>query len=238
LNAEDDLMAATTTRTGTDWLADALLDLAPGQRVYATGIPWAVYTRLANLRDERRPGVKITFDGGRIELMSPKFRHEQPSRLLSLVITVLAEEMGMQLVGTQSTTFRQEQTEHGLEPDQCFYIAHARDLIGVDDIDLSIHPPPDLAVEVDLSHSTVSKEAIYAPMGVPELWRHDDDEVTIRHLRADGTYQTVGRSLAFPPVTAADLTKLLGDGRTEDEIAFVRRCRAWAKTLVPPTANP
>src|SRR5262249_12025537 len=64
LNAEGDLMAATSTRTGTDWLADALLDLAPGQRVYATGIPWAVYTRLADLRDEKRPGVKITFDRG------------------------------------------------------------------------------------------------------------------------------------------------------------------------------
>jgi Uma2 family endonuclease len=231
-------MAATTTRTGTDWLADALLDLAPGQRVYATGIPWAAYTRLADLRDDRRPGVKITFDGGRIELMSPKFRHEQPSRLLSHVVIALAEAFGLLVVGARSTTFRQEQTEQGLEPDECFYIAHARDLVGVDDIDLSIHPPPDLAIEVDLSSSSVSKEAIYAPMGVPELWRHDDDEVTIRQLGADRTYHAVGHSLAFPSITAADLTQLLAAGRAEDEIAFVRRCRAWAKTLVPPAANP
>jgi len=229
---------ATTTIPAGDWLAQALIELGPGERVYATGIPWAVYARLADLRDVRRPGVKITFDRGRIELMSPKFRHEQPSRLLSHVVVVLAEELGQLLVGARSTTFRQEQAEQGLEPDECFYIAHARDIVGVDDIDLSTQPPPDLAVEVDLSRSAVSKEAIYAPMGVPELWRHDDNEVTIRHLRPDSTYQTVASSAAFPQVAAVDLTRLLLEGQDEDEIAFLRRCRAWAKTLFPPPANP
>lgn len=229
---------STTVLPAIDWLSHALLGLGPGERVYATGIPWSVYTRLADLRDERRPGVKITFDRGRIEVRSPLYRHEQPSRRLGLAVPVLAEELGMEVVGARSTTFRREEAEQGLEPDECFYIAHFRDLLGIDDIDLTIHPPPDLAIEIDLTRSSVAKEAIYGPMRVPELWRLDEDEVHIRHLQPDRTYQTADRSLAFRQVTAADLTRMLTEGRNEAEIAFIRRCRAWAKTLVPPPANP
>jgi Uma2 family endonuclease len=230
-------MATTATRAATDWLADALFDLAPGQRVYATGIPWGVYLRLADLRDQRRSGVKITFDRGRIELMSPSYRHEKPNLRLALLVVTLVEELGLRLVSARSTTLRREQAEQGLEPDDCFYIARAAALVGVDDIDLGIHPPPDLVVEVDVTNSSVPKEPIYGPMGVPELWRHDDGQVTIRLLQADRTYQTSDRSLTFPQLTAADLTRLLTETNHLDDIAALRHYRAWAKTLVPP-ANP
>jgi Uma2 family endonuclease len=230
-------MATTATRARTDWLADALLDLHSGQQVYATSIPWAVYLKLAALRDERRPGVKITFNRGEIELMSPKIQHEQPHFRLGLIVVVLAEQLGLQLRNAGATTLRREKAEQGLEADESFYIAHAPEVLGVRDIDLTKHPPPDLVIEVDLTSSSVPKEAIYAPMGVPELWRYEDDGVTIRLLQSDGTYETAPRSRAIPPVTAADLTRLLVEGVDEDEVTFLRRCRAWARTLVPP-ANP
>jgi len=230
-------MVSAVTHPGTGWLTDALLDLAPGQRVSATGVPWAVYTRLADVRDEKRPGVKIIYDRGRIELMSPKIQHEQPHFRLGMVVMVLAEELEMELRNAGAMTLRRERVEQGLEADESFYIAHFAEVKGVDNIDLTVHPPPDIVIEIDLTSSSVGKEQIYGPMGVPELWRHDDDEVAIRHLRPDGTYQSALRSLTFPRVSAADLTRLLVDSRDEGELAFVRRCRAWAKTLVPP-ANP
>ena len=54
------------------WLCDALDELPPGGRVTATGVPWAVYDHLVDARDHHsaRTGVKITFDRGRLELMS------------------------------------------------------------------------------------------------------------------------------------------------------------------------
>jgi len=107
-------------------------------------------------------------------------------------------------------------------------------VIGVEDIDLSIHPPPDLVVEVDVTSSSVPKEPIYAPMGVPELWRHEDGEVAIRLLHSGQTYQSADRSLAFPQVTAADLGRLLVQTNHLDDIAAIRHYRAWARTLVPP----
>jgi Uma2 family endonuclease len=150
----------------------------------------------------------------------------------------LAEEFGVELRNAGATTLRNEEEEQGLEADESFYIAHANVVLGLDHIDLTIHPPPDLAIEIDLTSSSVSKEAIYGSMGVPEIWRHDADEIVIRHRLADGTYQTAARSLAFPQVTSADLTTILLETNDLGEVAFLRHCRAWAKTLVPPPANP
>ena len=129
--------------------------------------------------------------------------------------------------------FETRQREQGLEADESFYIANAQAVIGANDINLATHPPPDLAIEIDLTSSSVSKEAIYGRMGVPELWRHDDDEIVIRRLNPEGTYETSECSLAFPQVRAADLTRLLMDTNDMGEIAFLRHCRAWAKRATP-----
>lgn len=228
---------ATAVRPAGEWLAQALIELGPGERVYATGIPWAVYARLADLRDARRPGVKITFDRGRIELMSPSYRHEKPNLRLGLMVLALVEELGLEAVCARSTTFRREEAEQGLEPDDCFYIAHAAAVVGVEDIDLAVHPPPDLVIEVDVTSSSVPKEPIYAPMGVPELWRHEDG-VHIRLLQPDQTYGAADRSLTFPQVSAADLDRMLAETNHLADIAAIRHYRAWAKTVVPPPANP
>ena len=114
--------------------------------------------------------------------MSPKSRHEQPHFRLSLVVMALAEHMDFKVINAGATTFRNEESEQGLEADESFYIANAEAVIGADDIDLAIHPPPDLSIEVDLTSSSISKEAIYARIRVPELWRHDDDEIVMEEV--------------------------------------------------------
>jgi Uma2 family endonuclease len=220
------------------WLEQALIDLGPGDVVYATGVPWSVYVRLADFRDERRHRVKITFDRGRIEIMSPKGRHERPHFRLGLVVLALAEQRGIELKNTGATTLRNEAAEQGLEADESFYISPSDAVMKADDIDLAKQPPPDLAIEVDLTSSSVSKEAIYSRMGVPEIWRHDVDEIVIRRLQPDGVYQTADCSLAFPQIRALDLTRLLSETNDMGEVAFWRHCCDWAKTLTPPAANP
>lgn len=214
------------------WLDEAILDLGPGERLFTTGIPWSVYTRLANFRDEHHSGVRITFDQGRIEIVSPQYRHEKPNFRLSILVIALAEGLGIEFVNIGSTTLRREESEQGLESDVCFYGGHAGEVIGVKDIDLTIHPPPDLAIEVDHTSSSVAKEPIYYEMMVPEIWRHDDDKIVIRHRGADGQYHTADRSLSFPKVTAADLTAVLLECNEEGDAAFLRRSRTWAKEVL------
>jgi Uma2 family endonuclease len=227
-------MATATIKTF-QWLVQALDKLAPGARLLATEVPWAVYDRLVRLRDNhpRRTGVKITFDRGRLELMSPSFRHERPHYRLSLIVLALAEERDVEVVAAGATTLRSEYSERGLEPDACFYIAHAADVIELDEIDVTIHPPPDLAIEVDVTHDSVPKEPIYAALGIPEIWRYDEGVVTIRRHRTDGTYRSVPKSRAQTGVASKDLAALLAAGGRQGEIGFYRRCRAWAKTVTP-----
>lgn len=233
-------MIATTPKTKAlptfTWLEHALVDLDPGETVFATGVPWSVYLRVAEFRDQRGSGVRITFDRGRIELMSPKFRHEKPSHRLGLIINALARAFGYKVVSARTTTLQQEQAEQGLEPDNCFYVQSALAILAVDDIDLAIHPPPDLAIEVDVSRSSVPKEPIYATMGVPELWRHDKGGVTIRVL-SEGAYATSSTSRSFPKVQAEDLKNLLDQTSVMDDIDAEDHYRAWAKTLIA-SANP
>ena len=42
----------------------------------------------------------------------------------------------------------------GLEPDQCYYIQNEGKVWGKDHIDLQIDPPPDLAIEIDITSSS------------------------------------------------------------------------------------
>jgi Uma2 family endonuclease len=169
--------------------------------------------------------------------MSPKFRHEKPSHRLGLIIHALAKAFGFKLATARTTTLREEKAEQGLEPDNCFYIANAPAILNVEDIDLAIHPPPDIAVEVDVSRSSVPKEPIYATIGVPELWRLDKGTVIIRVLSQEGTYVTSSMSRSFPKVKAEDLKTLLDQTAVLDDIDAEDHYRAWAKTLVP-SANP
>jgi Uma2 family endonuclease len=233
-------MIATKTKSPPSfaWLEHAMAEIAAGELVSATGVPWSVYVRVADSRDVQRPRMKITFDRGRIEIMSPLVKHEQPHFRLGVLVLTLAEALGLELRIVGATTLRNEEREKGLEADESFYIAHANEVLGLDHIDLTKCPPPDLAIEIDLTSSSVSKEAIYGSIGVPEIWRHDDDEIVIRHRQADGTYQTATRSLSFPIVAAADLSRILVETNDMGEVAFHRHCRAWAETLVPPAANP
>jgi len=216
-------------RTSGAWLEDALLDLGPGETVYATGIPWSTYTRLEDFRDQHRSGVRITFDQGRIELVSPKYRREKPISRLARVIAQLARAFNQRFQTARTTSFHQEGDEKGLQPDDCCYLANATAILNVEDIDLEIHPPPDLAIEVDSTNSSVPKEPIYASMGVPELWRLKDEIVIIRLLGADRQYSTSTNSLAFPPITSESLTKLLRETDTRfDENEADDFFRAWA----------
>jgi len=211
------------------WLCDALLELGLGESVYATGVPWSTYTGLADFRDEHRSGVRITFDQGRIELVSPRYRHEKPISRLVRVISQLARAFNQPFQTARTTTLRQEGAEKGLEPDDCCYLANAPAIQNVEDIDLDVHPPPDLAIEVDSTNSSVPKEPIFASMGVPELWRFKDKTVVIRLLGADRQYVTSANSLAFPLITSESLTKLLRETDTKfDENEADDFFRAWA----------
>jgi Uma2 family endonuclease len=166
--------------------------------------------------------------------MSPLLEHDDDGDFLGRLIQVLTEEYGRPIRGAGSTTLRRQRKKKGLEPDRSYWIAHASQLAGVRRLDLRIHPPPDLAVEVDVTHSSLDRMGIYAALGVPEVWRLDNNALSFQVLAADRRYRQATESPNFPGVTAADLMPFLREGREmADQNAVIRRFREWARQRKP-----
>ncbi|MGH7202336.1 MAG: Uma2 family endonuclease [Planctomycetaceae bacterium] len=195
-------------------------------------VPWNLYVALRDL--ERNWGIRMTYDQGVLELMSPARRHERPTRLLDRFVFVLADELNRPISSCGMTTLRREDLDKGCEPDSGYYVDHEEEMRSHDDLDLSEHPPPDLVIESDHTSSSLPRMPIYAAMRVPELWRYDGATLQFYVLDANGEYVPQERSAAFPEITPADLAKFL-DRRFElDELQLVRSFREWVRQTIGP----
>src|SRR5439155_6648165 len=120
---------------------------------------------------ERR--YRITYYRGSLELMAPLWNHEWWGVRLDRVLTGVGMTLKRDFVCGGSTTFRRKDRDAGLEPDQCYYTVNAHRMLGLRELDLSSDPPPDLALEVDFTSSSLDRMGIYVALGVPEVWRWD-----------------------------------------------------------------
>jgi Uma2 family endonuclease len=197
------------------------------QRVILHNVSWETYERLVAERGESRV-PRFAYDLGELEIMSPQAEHESISYAAALLIEVLAEEMDLDVYGLGSTTFKREDLERGFEPDQCFYIENWELIRGKKRLDLTIDPPPELVIEVDITSPSLNKLPIYASFGVREVWRHDGESMFILELEKDG-YVERPRSAALPVLTSADLTRFVNDGLTMRRRAWMRQVREWAR---------
>jgi Uma2 family endonuclease len=145
------------------------------------------------------------------------------------LLQVLAEEADVALCGFGSTTYKRDVLERGLEPDLCYYHRNFQRVRGLRRIDLSRDPPPDLAVEIDVAHSSIDRTAIYAQLGVPELWRLKGEALRVHLLSADGRYEPAEASPTFPTVPISGLIDFLRIGFGRDDVAMVRSFRAWVR---------
>ncbi|HZT81669.1 MAG TPA: Uma2 family endonuclease [Gemmataceae bacterium] len=202
--------------------------VAAGQGLLLHDVDWRTYSRLLHAFAER-PGVRLTYDRGSLEIMSLLFEQDSDAYPIGRFVDVLTEEMALPIEGGRSTTLRRRRRRRGLEPDNCFWIAHASQIQGRRRIDLRVDPPPDLAIEVDVTHSSLDRMSLYASLGVPEVWRLDGPNLTFHGLGADGKYTERTHSLAFPFVTPADLTRFLALHAAQDANAVVRQFRAWVR---------
>ena len=117
-----------------------------------------------------------------------------------------------------------------MEGDSCFYVQNEARVRGKERIDLPADPPPDLVLEVDVTHSTLDKLAVYLVIGVAEVWRYDGGRLEFLILE-DAGYVEQPASRAFPLIRSADLAALLDEGRTLTDVGWIRRVRRWARTL-------
>jgi Uma2 family endonuclease len=199
----------------------------PEQRVTLHNVSWETYERLlADLQDSSAP--RLTYDRGTLEIMSPSSEHERYNRTAAQIVEELAVEMDLHIDSLGSTTFRREDIDRGFEPDSCFYIGNAARVRGKKRIDLSADPPPDLVIEIDITSPSLDKLPIFAKVGLPEVWRFDGTRLAIYEL-SGGDYQERDTSIAFPQVSASDVTAFIKESETMDRPEWVRKLRGWAR---------
>ena len=204
-----------------------------GERVSLTGVSWELYQHM--LREVGNANVRLTYDEGRLEIMSPSGFHELVKKILGRLIEAYCDALGIPLEGFGSTTFDRETLRKGLEPDECYYIANAPKMIGRREFDWEIDPPPDLAIEVDISPPAVARQPIYAALGVPEIWRFDGEALTVHHLGLRGKYQQRKHSRAFPFLPMPAILRFLKEREAVDETTLLHSFQEWVQSTLAPS---
>jgi Uma2 family endonuclease len=165
---------------------------------------------VALVEESERAGGRMTYDQGLLEIMTPSMPHEIAGSLLGRMIERYTEIRDIEIRTVASTTFRRRDLKRGFEADESYYIQHAADIRGLREIDLSIHPPPDLVIEIELTRSSIDKLTLFASMGIPEVWRYDGQSLWMGTRQHEG-YQEITESrvlVGFPVALARELLAL------------------------------
>jgi Uma2 family endonuclease len=200
----------------------------PESGVILDNVSYEIYEGLlAAHPDSASP--RFAYDDGRLEIMILSRRHEHPNRTLAQIVEIIAEEFVLNIARLGSMTCKRDDLLKGFEPDSCFYIQNLDAIADKEEIDFSVDPPPDLVIEIDITHPSLPKFPIFAAFGVPEVWRFDGQRVQIFKLE-NGRYVETDASLALPPLTGEVLTNFLADSGRMKSVAWIRRVREWAQS--------
>ncbi len=201
------------------------------KRIALSGIPWELYEQLRENEDNWH--VRMAYDNGRLELMSPSPDHEAIKRLIGRMIEAFTEELNVPCRSLSGATWKRPELAKGLEADECYYIINHQRVCRRRQVDLAIDPPPDLAVETEISRSIVPRLRIYAALGVPEIWRWRKQGLAAYSLGADGKYAECEFSLNLPTLRVKDLEPFLEFELAANETAWIRAFRAWVRERFP-----
>ncbi len=201
----------------------------PGQKVLLENINWSEFEAILEDLGEHR-GSRIAYDRGQLEIMTPLPEHEVNKVYISNFVEILLEELDIEFCPLGSTTFKNQIMFKGIEPDSCFYIQNEALIRGKNRLDLTVDPPPDLALEIDITHR--SHPEIYQSLGVPELWRYKRDELQIL-LLVDGQYVESEKSANFPDFSLTKvIPQYLIQCRTEGRNKGIKAFRNWVQTQI------
>jgi Uma2 family endonuclease len=199
-------------------------------RVVLYDISWQQFENLLKDLGESR-AARVAYDNGTLEIMTPLPEHEYYKEAISIAIEDIAEVLEQNYECLGSTTWKKEVRMAGIEPDNCFYFQNEAKIRGKLDFDLDRDPPPDLALEIDITNKSLRRFPIYARLGVPELWCYDSGELKIYRLQEE--YIEVETSLAFPTLAVKELPTLIEQHRSAGRRSMRQAIREWARKQLP-----
>jgi Uma2 family endonuclease len=196
-------------------------------RVMLYNIGWQQFENLLQDLGEHR-AARVAYDDGNLEIMTPLPEHEYYKKVISTAVEDIAEELNLDYESLGSTTWKQERKMAGIEADDCFYFQNEALVRGRLDLDLQKDPPPDLALEIDVTSKSLNRFSIYARLGIPEIWCYDSGELKIYLLQA-GEYLESEKSLVFPSLEIRDLPQIIEQNRANGRRAIRKAVREWVR---------
>ncbi|MFA5505269.1 MAG: Uma2 family endonuclease [Vulcanimicrobiota bacterium] len=198
------------------------ISLEPLENRFVMTADWDTYEKILEAVGDRP--VKVTYDNGRLELMSPSYDHEKGKTALGALLESILVHLDLEFDAGGSTTFKEKALQRGLEPDECYWIANASEFEGAWNSERD--PYPDLAIEVEVSRSVLDRMGILAALGVREVWRLDrDGSLLCYQLGPDQTYQKSETSAILPTVRLAEVEKLVKLGQEQKLSTVLREFR-------------
>jgi Uma2 family endonuclease len=202
---------------------EAVRHLPAGATLIFPAFPWDEYERLLeDLADG--PRVRVSFDRGRLEVMSPLPEHEEYARFIDELVRAWADALQVNLEKRGSATWKKRSLAKGVEPDASYFVQNADRIIGKRRLDLESDPPPDIVVEVDVTNESIGRFPIYSALSVPEIWRYDGRAV-IFYTLISGSYHEIPESRCLPGLTPGALTEALEQSKTAGQTAALATFR-------------
>lgn len=204
-----------------------LLTQRRADRIVLHNISWQQFENLLVDLGESR-AARVAYDDGTLEILTPLPEHEYYKEVIGDSIKEIAEVLDQDYESLGSTTWKREIKKAGVEPDNCFYFQNEPKIRGKLEYDLNQDPPPDLALEIDVTSKSLSRFSIYVRLGVPEIWCYDSGELKIYQLHNEG-YIEVETSSIFPTLPIQELPALIEQYRPQGRRAIRRAVREWAR---------
>ncbi|MEA5534103.1 Uma2 family endonuclease [Crocosphaera sp. XPORK-15E] len=205
------------------------LKIPPGDRLLLTSLNWQDYEQILEELGEHR-AIRLCYSQGTLEVMTPLFIHENTKVLIGDLVKVLLDELDLDYEAAGSTTFKHKRMEQGVEPDESFYIDNCSKIRGKTRIDLEIDPPPDLAIEIDITNRTLFNN--YEALGVPELWRYNGKRLQINILQGK-KYITSNESSIFPQFNLVEkIPETLQSAQKIGSAKALKQFRIWVQQII------
>ncbi|QDV38409.1 Uma2 family endonuclease [Tautonia plasticadhaerens] len=217
-------------------MASATRPRAADTRLDLVDVSWAGFKRMLKVRGDRS-SPRIWYLDGSLTLVSPSLPHELHSRRLGRFVSEVVTELAIPCLAVGATTLSRADLKVAVEGDEVFYLANAERIRGKTELDLNVDPPPDLAIEVVITHGAKKAMTIYRRLGVPELWVCTPKRLRFYRLGADGTYAETPRSLAFPFLSAEEVFSWVSQPHASLESEWTLRLRAWVRDELAPRAR-
>jgi Uma2 family endonuclease len=211
---------------------DAELAVHAGDSVVLHGISWKMYRKLRRMQENCN--TRMTYDRGELEIMSPSAEHEGIASLIGDLIKIWALEYKIPFRSCRTITIRRSLLERGFEPDNCYYIQHEPQMWDKKKINFKVDPPPDLAIEVDVTRKLLNKMALYAAFRVPELWSWRSNEFRVYELTKEGEYATRERSICLPTFPIAKTQEIVQRLWAAHEADLILAFRDWVRDNMQP----